>query len=335
MSAPNASNLFTDFLGCLGVPFTHDYSVERFNNMPFKTLFGLSKLLDEYGIDNEGISLDNPADIAKLPTPFLAHTHEGVVIVTAFSNNEMEYLSQGVHEKMPIADFTAIWGGKALIAKPKSAACEPEYSTHRRNIALGNAKNILLCTCVAAMFLYLFISNGLWKQWSTYAIAIFDMAGLYFSWLLVGKSMNLKSRAADTMCRILQDGGCDTVLKTSASKFFGIFSWSEVGLTYFSVSLLTLLVFPHYTTYLAALNVCCLPFTVWSIWYQHFRAKAWCTLCVSVQATLWALFFCYLGGGWLRHVFPLHIELFALGLTYLTVLLTLNKLSTFINPTKE
>ena len=116
------------------------------------------------------------------------------------------------------------------------------------------------------------------------------------------------------------------MLETKASSFFGIFSWSEVGFTYFSVSLLALLIFPQWICYLAACNILCLPFTFWSIWYQKFRARNWCTLCVSVQATLWLLFFCYLGGGWIAGIFPLRIEFFVLGVTYAVVLMALNRI---------
>lgn len=153
-----------------------------------------------------------------------------------------------------------------------------------------------------------------------------DLLGLALSFMLVQKSMNIKNRAADRVCGVLQEGGCDKVLELKASTFFGIFSWSEVGFTYFSVSLLALLIFPQWISYLAACNVCCLPFTIWSIWYQKFRAKHWCTLCVSVQATLWLLFACYLTGGWLKGIFPLRIEFFVLVLAYGLVLLALNRI---------
>ena len=60
-------------------------------------------------------------------------------------------------------------------------------------------------------------------------------------------------------------------------------------------------------------------------------ARKWCTLCVSVQATLWALFFCYLGGGFLRAMFPVRIELFVLGAAYMAALLAVNRVSLLIN----
>lgn len=52
--------------------------------------------------------------------------------------------------------------------------------------------------------------------------------------------------------------------------------------------------------------------------------KPWCTLCLTVQASLWGLFGFYLAGGWLSHVFPLRIQFFVLGFTYAGVLLALN-----------
>lgn len=43
--------------------------------MTFKSLFGLSKVLADYGVDTEAYQLgDKSADLGKLTPPFLAHT---------------------------------------------------------------------------------------------------------------------------------------------------------------------------------------------------------------------------------------------------------------------
>ena len=160
---------------------------------------------------------------------------------------------------------------------------------------------------------------------SLLAVAALDVAGLYVTWLLLQKTLNIHTRAAERVCGIIEQGGCDNVLKTGASKLFGVFSWSEVGFAYFSVSLLALLLYPGCARWLALCNLCCLPFSFWSVWYQKFRAKAWCTLCLTVQALLWLQFFCYLAGGVLKHAFPLGTGFFALGVVYVTVLLALNR----------
>lgn len=58
--------IFSDFLTQLGVRHTADYSDREFENMPFKSLFGLSKLLERYGIENEALRLGRPDEIALL-----------------------------------------------------------------------------------------------------------------------------------------------------------------------------------------------------------------------------------------------------------------------------
>lgn len=85
--------IFSDFLRELGVKHTEAYSDDRFANMPFKSLFGLSKLLDSYGIANESLRLGSPDCLTDLPTPFIAHTDVGFVIVTGFSDGKLNYLT--------------------------------------------------------------------------------------------------------------------------------------------------------------------------------------------------------------------------------------------------
>lgn len=318
--------ILSDFLSALSVPHTADYTNRQFESMPFKSLFGLSKLLDKYGVSSQGFKLDDRKEIRKITPPFLAHTPRGFVIVTGIGDDTVDYLTQGVAEKMPLDNFRQAWDGNVFLAFPSDSAMEPDYHSHARMIFISKAKKVMLWVLGAALFLYLFISNGIYRHVTLILATLCDFLGLALTFMLVQKSMRIKSRAADLVCGVLQEGGCDSVLETRASSFYGIFSWSEVGFTYFSVSLLALLVFPQWTGYIAACNVCCLPFTLWSIWYQKFRAKAWCTLCVSVQATLWLLFICFLTGGWIRDIFPLRIEFFVLVGAYAFVLLGLNRI---------
>lgn len=325
--------LFTDFLTVLGVPHTGSYSIMRFSQMPFRTLFGLKALLQEYGVKGEGIAVSDKSLLTQFGAPFIAETVGGLVIVTEISPDGIGYLTQGVPERMPADEFEKAWTGKAFLAYPDENSIEPEYKAHCRDEFIARTKRWLLWVAAALLFMYMFVSNGLYRQWSTVALAAIDLCGLGLTYMLLLKSLKIKSKAADSMCAVLQKEGCDHVLEQKASTFFGIFSWSEVGFAYFSVSLLCLLMFPQWIRYLAACNLCCLPFTFWSIWYQKCRAKAWCTLCVSVQASLWLLFFCYLGGGWLHGIFPLGIEFFILGITYLAVLLALNRVLPHFAPT--
>ena len=327
--------IFSIFLGTLGVPHTPEYSDDRFRNMTFKSLFGFSRLLKEYGIDNEAYQIADKLEIDRLDTPFMAQGNQKFVIVTSVTPDSVTYLTETGPVVSTRDNFFRRWNGVVLMAYPDENSIEPDYAAHRRATIIDKAKKWILSASAAIIALYLFISNDLYSDWSDVALLATNGAGLYVSYLLMLKTLNIKSRSADRACGFIETHGCDHVLSSAMSSFMGIFKWSEVGLAYFSVSLMTLLVFPEYTNYLAFLNLFCLPYSFWSVWYQKTRAKAWCTLCLSVQALLWLSFFCYLGGGHIRDIFPLRPAVFILGLSYLTALLAINRLSPYFSKKDE
>ena len=318
-------NLVSDFLAVLKVPHTKYYTKERFDTMSFKTLFGVSNLLKEYGVVTTGYKYNDKSKISDLTVPYIAQTKGGLIIVTSFNDKEVSYLSQGIKEKMPYSEFMEVSTGVVLTADVSSGAKEPDYAAHCSRVVSNDSKKILLWILAGCLTAYLLVTNGTWKYWSVWALIAIDGFGLWLTYMLVQKSLKIKNHLADKVCGVLQEGGCDSILKTNASSFFGIFSWSEVGFTYFGVSLLAMLISKDTIHWLSLINICCLPFTIWSISYQKFVAKHWCTLCVCVQASLWLQFACYLLDGWMKPVFPLGLGFFALGATYVLVLLILNR----------
>lgn len=319
--------IVSDILSALGVPHTNDYTEQRFESMPFKTLFGVTQLLKEYGVESKGYQFTDKNEIVNLPAPYIAQTNGGLIIVTHIdsSSKNVEYLTQGVAEKMPFEEFFDVCTGLVLTVSKSQGAKEPDYAAHESKIFIAKAKKVVIWALALALLTYLFLTNGLWKYPSVWFLTAIDLFGLWITYLLVQKSMSIKSAVADKVCGVIQAGGCDSILKTDASSFFGIFSWSEVGITYFGISLLTMLISPASIHWLGIINLCCLPFSFWSVWYQKFRAKHWCTLCLCVQLSLWLQFFCYLFGHWTFPIFPLNISFFALCGTFGLVLLLLNR----------
>lgn len=322
--------LICDYLRELGVPYTENYTNKRFSEMPFKSMYGMKKLLEEYNVPSEGYLLNDKEELSKIVPPYIARVAGQYVIITNITSDTITYLSQGKIFTAPLENFKQAWDGTIFQSYPDESSKEPEYAKHATIDFFQKIKKWVLIGCAVILFLYLFISNGLYQYVSTYFIAAIDLAGLYFTFLLVQKSLNIKNKAADKVCAVLQAGGCDDILETKASKFFGLFGWSEVGFSYFSVSLITMLLLPKMLPWLALCNVLCLPFTIWSISYQRFVAHKWCTLCVCVQISLWLLFFSYLFGGWLKEAWPLSLNFIALGVAYVGVMLAINALMPLI-----
>ncbi len=331
------ASLFSDYLDALGVRHTEEYSDRRFASMPFKSMFGLANLLKEYGVGTAGVKVPEQSReeaVAKLPVPFLADTPDGFAIVTAVGEAGVTYRSQHKIFTAPADEFIAGWNGIALIASADTSSVEPDYFRHHVGELAGNVKTYVLVALAVALPVFALWSTGLYKAWAAWVLLLLDCAGLYLSWMLVQKSLGIRNSTADAMCSVIEEGGCDEIARSEASSFMGIFKWSEVGLAYFSVSLAIMLIFPRALPVLAAINILCLPYTVWSIWYQRFKAKTWCTLCVCVQCTLWLLFFTYLAGGFTGQIFPLTgsfvVDFIVAGSVYVAVLLGINSLDSTI-----
>lgn len=92
------TNVLTSVLSLLGVKYTKKYANRYFNEHPHKyNLFGLSKMLAYYGIQNRSIKVSNKEDIHMLETPFIAHIGNDFAVV---KNISKEIISYYWHKKM-------------------------------------------------------------------------------------------------------------------------------------------------------------------------------------------------------------------------------------------
>lgn len=299
-------SLFSRFLTALGVPHTVEYSDRSFQTMPFPTLFGLSHLLGSYGVPNEGYRLSDSSQLADIPTPYLAQTNDGVfVIVTDIDSNAKTVTYDRLKKSVTVGldAFAKDANGVVLLAWPTPSACEPDYKSHHIKECVQRMSLPLMAAGALFVLLYFFTINRVYAHWPALLVTALSVVGLYFSYMLTQKTLGIHTAASERVCGIIQEGGCDAIAAMGASKLFGVFAWSEIGLAYFGVTLVTVLALPQLWPALAVCNVFCLPYSFWSVWYQKFKAKKWCTLCLGVQTTLWLIFFSLLGGGYLSQGF--------------------------------
>lgn len=203
-----ASNIFIDLLTALGVPHTDAYSTAQFRSMPFRSLFGFTKLMERYGVECEGYVIADKSQLQELTPPLLAHTATGrFVIVNKIGSDTIGYESEGAMLETSAETFTNAWDGMVLLAFPRPDACEPDYAAHRRMELLTEAKKWVLVGVAAAIWAYLFVSNSLWRHLSLIGVMLIDMMGLWLTYMLLQKSKGVHTRASDRVCGVLQEGG--------------------------------------------------------------------------------------------------------------------------------
>lgn len=121
--------IVSDLLTALGVPFTADYTKQRFDAMPFKTLFGVSKLLQEYGVHSAALAVGDKSELPHLAPPFIAQTRGGLVIVTRIGADGVKYLTQVWKRRCP--PTSSVPPGPEQCCCPGSMTAQPNLTTGR------------------------------------------------------------------------------------------------------------------------------------------------------------------------------------------------------------
>ena len=285
-------NIFISFLELLKVRHTKEFSNQYFNEHPHKyNLFGLSKMLSEYGIENAAIRITNKEqDLPEIQTPFIAPFGGDFAAVHKIKPDKVSLLWRGSEHELPVAKFIEAWNGIALLAEPPPTSIEPNYREHRKTELLGLLIKALLFSAGGFILLLTYLKSALYTTIGLSLLLLINLTGIFISWLLMLKHLRIRSQYADKICSLFKQSNCNSVLESSAAKLFGIIGWSEVGLGYFATNVLFLLFAPSLVAYIALINIATLPYAFWSAWYQYAKARQWCPLCLIVQVLLWSIF---------------------------------------------
>ena len=321
------NNIFTTFLDLVGVKYTDSFSLQYFNEHPHKyNLFGLSSMLKDYGIENVGIKISDKNEIRSIQPPFIAHTGNDFAVVETIDKDNIRFVEGNKRIKIPLDEFIKIWTGYALIAEPCKTSKEPDYEIHSRKELFHNLRKVTILIILAFLFAFAFISNKSYLYSGVVLLMIINAVGIYISYLLILKQLHIQSNYADRLCSLFKYNDCNNILESDAAKLFGVIGWSEVGLGYFISNLIILCFLPLFIPCLLLINILCLPYSFWSIWYQKFKAKQWCPLCLGVMLLLWGIFITGMGFGFIDLSVISFWELAIAGSIYMISILIINML---------
>jgi hypothetical protein len=284
-------NVFITLLKLLQVKHTQDASNTYFNRHPHKyDLFGISQMLSYYGIESEGIKLEEKDDLLKLDAPFVAHVSIDFVVVEKVENDEVRYIWNGKHVKISRKGFNEVWSGVVLLVEANAQSIEPNFLENKKRENIDKAQRGILGLAIFLLILAsAYISNlykGIWRI----LLFILNIIGVVIGYFLVLKQLKVHSDIGDKICSLFEKSDCNDVLNSKAARLWDSIGWSEIGLGYFISNMLIVTFIPSLLPFLVIANICTLPYTFWSVWYQKWKVKQWCPLCLIVQVLLWCIF---------------------------------------------
>lgn len=286
-----------NYLRLLGVGFTTSYLRRRMKVISSAdSMLGLAAILSEYNISNRCVKVADE-DLLRIGRPFITIRNGGFMVVQPAENGEVTVTdSSGKSEVISGAAFAEGWCRVVLVGTPSEKSHEPELQEHQHDERVARILRVVAVSACIVLLVAGIVYNPD-GGWLRYMIGLLSVVGLYISYMLLQKDLDIPNRVADRICGIIKENSCDEVTQSAGAELFGVLHLSEIGAAYFSVNLLVMLYMPEMCNVVFAISLCALPFTLWSVWYQKFRAHAWCALCLCTVVLLW-IEGCTVGAGW-------------------------------------
>lgn len=247
-------------------------------------MLGIQRILSRYGIESVGVHFKNKEE-AGLTFPCVLHWDKNIVVGIDIEGDIIKYYYDNQYITDEISQFNEKWTGDALFITEIKKAKEPSYTKNRFVDFYEDFINyspLVLLACLASLF---FMNNNILTPRSVNIF--FDLLGVCVCVLLFLKQLHTNNVIADRVCSALEKEGCDSVLESDDAKIFGVISWTEIGLAYFSSRVICSSLYEDSLVILQIVGWLAMPYGLWSIWSQAFIVKHWCTLCCLIQTIIW------------------------------------------------
>jgi uncharacterized membrane protein len=262
------------------------------------SLAAISDILNETSVQNVTIlfSEHEKDKLLELPTPFISQTIEGgFIVVKKMTDSIVEYYSSilgNIKEDWSI--FNTQCTGIALLAFPDEKSGARDFPAQNRQVTLEKTAFSLLgigLTVGIIGFLIILFQSSLGLQ--GVLLMVLKLIGLSICYLLILNDFNNEDSIVNRVCSTGKSD-CNKILTDKNAKLFGLINWSELGLIYFGGSLLFLFFSIEKLglaiQILGFLSLSCVLFSLYSLWYQAFKAKEWCYFCLATLADFWLEF---------------------------------------------
>lgn len=260
-------NILEQFLDAIEVRYNKQFADKLYYEHPHRyNMYGLKKMLDVYGVKTLGVRIDSK-DLLSLNYPCILHTHGDFVIGLDCGADTITFLQNAKRITISHDAFKQTWTGNALVVEETTEADEPEYYNHRKEEILANAKVysipiMLILSSIIGMVAHI-------QEMELFSIIglILNIVGIFVCAMLMQKQLMGESRYGDRVCNLFNHADCNSILDGPKAKIFGI-SWSEVGMGYFTASILLITLYPESVGTVSIINWIAMFYGVWSIYYQ-------------------------------------------------------------------
>ncbi len=251
----------------------------------YPSLLSISDVLNLNGYKNVATRI-TLTELVTITTPFLAHlhTHCGVfALVLQVSSDTIHYRINDKTVKESLTEFEKKWTGVVLLSE------DVKLPSGIITSKLKQALTILTITIIFAITLSVTIQYSSITLPYYITLGVLFLAGWTISAILVLQSVDRNNPLVHKLCNAsVKKNDCNNLLDTKAAKLTSWLSLSDVGLIYYSGTLMLWLFsgMAESIYFLQAISLLATPFVFYSVFYQWVIAKTWCKLCLAIQVLI-------------------------------------------------
>lgn len=257
------------------------YQVESHPETP--SLLAFSDALGFFGIPNGAFTI-NFQDFDHLPETFLTilDIGSGHLILSYIEKKGQNILytdHEGDQKGISLSEMENVWTGAVLAAENNGEITKSSNSFYSK---------LLPAFIICAVVLILFFIGG----WFLSGFGFITMIGLFFSFEAIKTELGFESGFSAQFCDGNEKSSCSQIINSEKGKIAG-FKLSDLSVFLFGIQLFSLLVFNkellnNYYFLIALFLLGCIPFTLYSVYFQMKVEKKWCPICLSIIGVIYS-----------------------------------------------
>ncbi|RFZ84061.1 hypothetical protein DYU05_00010 [Mucilaginibacter terrenus] len=270
--------------------------LEMLRHPDYPSLLTISDILNVWNISNEAFKVPEftTKHLKKSAPCVICSKVEGFYLVEEVKSENI-IINNGHQRSMISLDELKDKFQNVLLVLNKSKDFEEfDYKTKRQiEILKAIRQPFLVLSSILIFAIVAFLNISPSSERVALVFLMLKAAGLIVSVILLLQSINANNPIIQKLCGTDEKKNCQAILNSRAAKVTSFLTWSEIGFFYFSSTALTTICGMNNLRlihFCAFANIVCIPYTLYSLFYQWRIAKQWCVLCCAVLVLLWLEF---------------------------------------------
>jgi uncharacterized membrane protein len=238
----------------------------------------ITNTLDYFTIKHVVATVPKTA-IDQLPEYFIAQVSDGsasnIVFVSKTPTGEIiAQVDENTQVTISKEEFVANWTGFVLaIEKSETAQTIKKSKTF--------ILNTILIGCLFIGLSYIAIlTHSLYKI----GYMFLSISGFIISGFIIKEKLGLET-ITSKFCTLSKNTNCQAVLNSKEAILFKDVDLSDISIVYFSFLTIAFMIAPNSLLFFF-LSIGSLPAILYSLYYQNFKIRSWCPLCLGIVAVL-------------------------------------------------